>query len=310
MKKIFISIISIFTMVFAGCHFAEESTKNNNSISVVTSFYPLAFFTKEIAGDYAQVSNISGNKSPHSYKLSPKDRASLSKADLVIYQGIGLESWTEDTIPELEKNGIKVLEASHDLKLNKRHEETEEDNHEVDEHDDHKHGEFDPHTWLDPILAKQISEEITEKLIEIDPKNKNEYKDNLSKLVIKLDNLDKEYNNYITNCINESAIVSHDAFGYLEKRYNFELHPISGISPNDEPSVKIIAELKNIVKQEKITHILTEKNNIEKYSKTISKETGLEILSIDPMGITPKNSDYFKTSKENILSISKALKCQ
>lgn len=331
MKKVAFYCLIITSLLFSGCQNKDiysESLENSNleavntnKINVVTSFYPLAFFTEEITGDKVNVVNLSGEQNPHSYKISPQDRIKISKADLVIYQGWGLESWIEDVIPELEKKGVKTLEASHDLEISKmddhekdetnsKHDDHEEEGEEESEHDDHNHGEFNPHTWTDPILAKEISQNIYKQLVEIDPKNQNIYKNNLETLNKKLDKLNEKYINTLSNCLNKSAIVSHDAFGYLEKRYNFELHPIAGLSPNDKPSAKLIAELKNIIEEEQITHILTEKNNIERYSKMISDDTGLAILPIDPMGITPKNSDYFETSEKNIISLSTAFKCQ
>lgn len=302
MKKIILSSLILSSLIFSGCQIGENTIspipENNDKISVITSFYPLAFFTEEIAGGHAVVTNLSGSQSPHAYKISPRDRANLSNADLIIYQGIGLESWTEDLIPELEKNGIAIVEASHDLELKKRK-----------EHDEYDEEEYDPHTWLDPILAQQTADNIAEKLIEIDPENTADYQKNLQNLKSRLQNLDMLYKESLSNCSQE-ALVSHNALEYLEKRYNFDLHPIAGISPSDEPSAKLLAELKELVEHEKITHILTEENNVKKYAQMLSNETGLQMDSINPMGTTPKNGNYFDVSEKNISILHKALQCQ
>lgn len=339
MKYSFLLFSLLFSVVLTGCNQAEEQktpaakTTNENDaqpvakekVSVITSFYALAFFAEQIAGDNAKVMNLAGAQDPHSYKISPQDRVLLSNADLVIYQGVGLESWTEDVIPELEAKNVAVLEASHDLEL-KPHSEHEDEDHEegYDDHDDehedehydeeghdeHDHGEFDPHTWLDPVLAQTIVEHITEELIAIDEKNAAAYTKNAEELIQKLATLDAEYKNALANCTQEEALVSHNAFGYLEARYGFELHPIAGISPADEPSAKLLAELKNIAETEGVTHILTEENNVKKYAETLAAETGLHMKSINPMGITPSEGNYFDVSRNNLATLSEALSCQ
>ena len=311
----FVALFSVF--FFSGCQNKENNT-DENKISVITSFYPLAFFAQEIAGDNANVINLSGNKSPHSYKISTQDRVKLSQADLVIYQGIGLESWTQDIIPELQKDGVSVLEASHGLHISPRTEEHKNE-HEDDEHDEHNehnkheedhHGEFDPHTWIDPVLAQEMAKNIANSLIEIDSQNAQEYKNNLKILIEKLEILDAQYQSGLKNCVQKKAFISHNAFGYLEKRYNFELFPIAGLSPSDEPSAKLLAELQDIAQTQNITHILTEENNVKKYAELLSREVKTTMLSIDPMGKKPATNNYFQTSRNNLHSLSTAFQCQ
>lgn len=263
------------------------------------------------------VINLTGDKNPHGYKISPQDRVKLLNADLVIYQGLGMESWSEDLIPALKEKNIATLEASHRLLLlEKTNEHEDEENHENEEghkdeeHDEHNHGEFDPHTWLDPVLALNIAEYIAQELIALDPKNEEQYLKNLQRVQEKLTALHSEYTKTLSNCSRPEALISHNALGYLEFRYNFNLHPITGFSPNDEPSAKLLAQLKKIVEKKEITHILTEQNNIQKYAQTLSNETGITMLPINPMGITPQNGNYFDISRQNLASLSESLGCK
>lgn len=326
MKKTILSLCIFSSLLFSGCQGETENTASVDSahtpeaLSVITSFYPLEFFTTEIVGKNANVLNLAGDQSPHSYKISPQDRVKLAKADLVIYQGLGLESWTEDIIPELTKKNIATVEASHGLSLleteKDAHDEHEDEEHEeYEEHDDehedeHDHGKFDPHTWLDPVLAQEIAKQIAKNLIALDPKNTKEYEQNLAVLLQKLQTLDAEYVSALANCTQSEALVSHNAFGYLQARYAFTLHPIAGLSPTDEPSAKLIADLKKEVEQEGITHVLTEQNNIQAYAQMIAAETGLQMEPINPMGTTPVEGDYFSVSRSNLSALSSAFGCQ
>lgn len=282
---------------------------------VEASFYPLAFFAEQIAGDLAVVNNLSGGTSPHSYTLSPRDRVRLAEADIFLYQGLGLEAWAEEVAQDISKKGGVVKEASEGIMLqkNKLEENHEEHSDEKESHEDedlHDHGEFDPHTWLDPVLAQQMVQGISEVFQSKDPQNAEVYIQNTNILLAELAKLDEEYKMALRVCSRDETIISHDAFGYLESRYGFNLHPIAGLSPSDEPSAKILAELKHLMEEEGITHILSEVNTLEKYSQTLSSETGLSILYINPLGTTPQQGSYFDVSRSNIASLSEALGCQ
>ena len=96
--------------------------------------------------------------------------------------------------------------------------------------------------------------------------------------------LDQAFKTGLANCANKEFIISHDAYGYLVRRYGFKVHTIAGFSPHDEPSAKILAELKKEAEEEGITHILIEENNVRRFADTLARETGLMTLSANPLG--------------------------
>lgn len=311
MKKSFLLLLLLpFLMVGCGTPVSKEvslektameanKTVNDEKKQIVASFYPLAFMTEEIVSDKAEVTDLAGNQEVHDYIPSPQDMVKLNKANLVIIQGIELEPWAEDMIPQLQQKNIPVLKVSKGLDLYKTEEHEEEE-------DEHHHGKFDPHTWLDPVLSQAMIQNITQKIIEIDPENADFYKDNSEKLAKKLQEFDKKFKNL--SCQNKEAIVSHDAFGYVSRRYGFSVPPIAGISTNDEPSAKILAELKKQIKADGITTILTEENNVKRFAETLARETGLKMLPIYTLetDATPFFSGYAK----NFESVKTAFSCQ
>ena len=81
----------IIILVVIGVRLSERQSQVSQKsvateqISVVTSFYPLFFFAKEIAQEMALVYNITPSGSePHEYEPTPQDRASIEKSDLLI----------------------------------------------------------------------------------------------------------------------------------------------------------------------------------------------------------------------------------
>jgi zinc transport system substrate-binding protein len=334
MKHSFLFFLIVFFSLFlTGCQsqdsresrgasesFPQQKDKTLKKPEIVASFYPLAFMGEQILGDRARVTNLAKNQEVHDFRPSPKDIITLMNADLVIYQGAELEPWAEDVIPQLTEKNIPVLEVSEHLKLYKMEE--DEENHEGESHDDekhekegshdseegedeHHHGEFDPHTWLDPVLAQDMVDEVRKKIEEIDPQNADIYVKNAESLKAKLQAFDSQFQDL--SCMNNKAIISHDALGYLARRYDFTLHSISGLSPYDEPSAKILVELQEEAK-EGMTHILTEENSVKRFAETLSHETGLKMLPI--YTLETNTESFFSGYEKNFISLKTAFQCQ
>ena len=154
---------------------------------------------------------------------------------------------------------------------------------------------------VDNILAAFIS---------MDSENESVYTANAQTLVSQFQQLDQSLQTELANCLLDEVIVSHDAYGYLARRYGFTMHAIGGLSTNDEPSAKILADLKEEAK-EGITHILTEENSVRRFAETLAAETGHTILPINPLGqgTLDPNKDFFDIMNENLSSLKTALNC-
>ena len=317
MKYSFLSLaFCAFTLTGCGASVNDASSSTTDSPttasqtetakSIVTSFYPLAFMVEEIVKDKAQVTNLAGASDVHDYEPSPQDIVKLNEADLVVYQGASLEIWAENIMPTLEG---EVLEVSQNLELTKF--ENHESHHDEEAHDEHNHGEYDPHTWLDPVLATQMVEAITNAIINIDPDNQAFYQVNANALKKRFTTLAENFENELNQCATREVIVSHGAYGYLAQRYNFEMHAIAGLSTQDEPSAQILAELKDEA-AEGLTHLLIEENNVRRFAETLAVETGLAVLPINPLsqGTLDPNKDFFDVMEENLQSFKTALNCQ
>lgn len=312
-----ISLISL-ALVLVGCSSPSQppvDQEEQQKPLVVTSFYPLYFFTSQIVGDSAEVINLAGASDVHDYSPSPQDMVGLNTADLVIYLGADLEPWTDDVIPQLQQSSIPTLAIADHLPMH----DMEKDDYENGEHadegehledeDGHHHGGLDPHVWLDPVLAQTVVSEIRNAMITLDTNIAETYQKNADVLLTRLSDLDGMYATGLADCARTEAIISHDAFGYLARRYAFDLHPIAGLSTMDEPSAQVLAELKEEA-EEGITHILTEENNVQRFATTLSGETGLSLIKVNPLGAADNATDYFAVMQQNLDSLRTALGCE
>ena len=143
-----VTLLGIFTL-------GSSSNVLAKTPDVYVSVYPIYDLTSKIAGDRANVNLIVPNGTElHGYEPSPRQIAALERADIFFYIGLGLESWVEKAVENLEREKIETVQLSKTLKLLKydeehSHEHEEIDHHhdheDIDHHHDHEHEETDCH---------------------------------------------------------------------------------------------------------------------------------------------------------------------
>jgi zinc transport system substrate-binding protein len=297
MKKIPAFVFPIFVLVLVSSAiillFAPERRKeSSDTLQVTTSFYPLFFFAKEIGGPLVSVSNLTpAGVEPHDYELSTDDVIQIEKSNILVINGAGLEPWGEKIGDLIQKSNVRIVEASDGLTM-----------------------ENDPHVWLDPILAKEQIKKISYSLYTKDIANKSLYISNTEKLEMELDSLDNDFRTGLASCKTKTIVTSHDAFGYLARRYVLHQIAVSGISPDEEPSARKLSEVADYVKENGIHYIFFEELVSPKISETLSKETGAQPLVFNPLeGLTKeqeeRGEDYFSIQQKNLRNLKIALEC-
>ncbi|MEM0449351.1 MAG: zinc ABC transporter substrate-binding protein [Methanomassiliicoccales archaeon] len=112
----FLSILIIAVLIVAGAlAFMLIAPPGNPShkLQVVATFYPLYFFASEVAGDRAEVHMlIPDNVEPHSWEPSPSDIIKLSRADILIFNGVGFEPWMEDILASASNPNLELVDTS------------------------------------------------------------------------------------------------------------------------------------------------------------------------------------------------------
>ena len=109
-------------------------------------------------------------------------------------------------------------------------------------------------------------------------------------------------------------MTSHAAFGYLASAYGLEQVPLTGITPEAEPSAKEIESLINQVKQQGATTVFFETLVSPKLAQTVAREAGAKTAVLDPIeGLTKderaNGADYFSLMRANLAALRKALGC-
>jgi zinc transport system substrate-binding protein len=297
----------------------QEAEKEDGKLEIVTSFYPMYDFTKNVAKDKANVSMlIDGGVESHDYEPSAKDMAKIQNADVFVYNSNEMETVLEN----IDTSKVKVIEASKGIELLKGSESHDGEDHDEhadeEEHEghDHDHGHshaFDPHVWLDPLLVKKEVRTISDALIEIDSKNKDYYEKNTTEYLSKLDKLNDDYVAAFEGAKSRKFVTQHTAFSYLANQYGLEQVAISGLSPDQEPTPKELKGIQDLVKKENINVIYTESSASEKIAKTIADATGADLAVLNPMESVSKKdrengADYLSIMAENLEALKLSIK--
>lgn len=297
-------LIGVLVYMFIKRSASPANDAPTDKIQVVASFYPLADFAKNVGGGLMNVTNITpAGAEPHEYEPTPRDIVKVNSARLLIYNGNGVDPWAEKIESDLKAKGVQVIKMSSTLDSLKK-----------DANDD-KSGESDPHFWLDPVHAQKEVDSIADALIQIDKTREKEYNQNRDTFKKQLADLDTEYRNDLANCELRTIVTSHNAFKYLAQRYNLETFYILGLSPEEEPSAKTIAEVSNLAKEKDIKYIFFETLVNPKLSETIANEIGAKTLVLNPIeGLTDEElaagKNYLSVMRENLNNLRTALQCQ
>lgn len=297
MKK-YISATIIITSLLSltGCGTVQPKTTTPGQLKVVTSFYPLYEIANQIGGTNIAVKNLTpSGVEPHDYEPTPRDIIDMREANLVIYNGQGLEPWSEKIVPDLKKNNVATIEMTSMLKDNLI--------------------ASDPHLWLDPVSYAKEVQIVSEKLITLDPANTITYTQNTKQFEQEINNLNTAYESGLQSCKLNTFVTNHAAFAYLAQRYNLTMMPIAGLSPDNEPSAKTMAAITNLIKQKNIKYILTESLISPKIAETLATETGAKTLTLNPLeGLTSdeivQGKNYISVMQDNLKNLRMALECQ
>ena len=264
-------------------------------VQVAAGFYPLQYVAERIAGDQAQVDVLTQpGGEPHDATLSVRETALVAEADVLVVAG-GVQPAVDDAVANAAEGGTVVDSSSPDFETS---------------------GEpgirpDDPHFWLDPLLMADLGDAVADALADTDPDHADAYRDNAADLRRDLERLDRAYETGLADCERRTVVVSHDAFGYLD-RYGLEFSPIAGLSPGAEPTPADLSRLQDLIRAENITTVFSEPLVSPRASETLADDLGIEAAVLDPVeGLSDetRDEDYLSLMRANLAALQEANGC-
>ena len=275
---------------------------------MVTSFYPLYEFTRQVAGTSARVvSLVPTGTEPHDWEPTPQDLARVREARLLVYNGAGLDPWVSRLLADHAASSTLTVRATEGIPLLTS----------APLPDGGRPSQFlpDPHVWLDPVLAQSMVENIRAALARIDPDHGATYAENAGRFVAELQALHEKFRAGLEHCARREVVASHAAFAYLAKRYELTLIPVMGLTPEAEPTPAQLASIVRFARDRKVKYILTETLVSPGIARTLAREIGVQTLVFNPIeGVTRKEQaagrGYLALMEDNLKNLRIALDCR
>ncbi|WP_395692868.1 metal ABC transporter substrate-binding protein [Nocardioides sp.] len=298
MKRVALPALLVSASLVSGCAaFTDDSVGLDNGVQVAAAFYPLAFVAERVGGDHVEVENLTApGGEPHDLEPTVRETAEVAQADLVLYER-GFQPAVDDTVDENAEG--EVLDAADVVSLVPFRE------HGVDSPED------DPHFWQDPLLLADVADAVAERLADVDPSNAADYRANAADLRGDLEALDRSYASGLAGCERDTVVVSHDAFGYLQ-RYGLRMETILGLSPDSEPTPADLQHLQELIRTEGVTTVFSESLVSPAVAEQLAHDTGARSAVLDPIeGLTDETADedYLSLMRANLAALEEANGC-
>lgn len=290
-----LTLLLALSLLASGCaRQRPPSEQDDGKVTVVASIAPLAYFAQRVGGDQVHVEMlIPPGYSPHTFELKPEQMRLLSRAKLLVLNGIGLELWADDLVGAASYPELKVVKTAEGLALIN-----------LSGHE-HDHS-GNPHVWLDPIYAIYQVEKIKNALIEVDPAGAEGYQLNSQALIADLRNLDAEIKATVADFKFKRFISQHAAWTYFAKRYGLVEAAVIETKPGREPSPGEIADIIQTIKKTGARAVFAEPQLSQKAALAIASETNAEVVLINPLG-RPPDYDYLATMRYNLAQMKEGL---
>ena len=261
---VLLSGMFVFYSLFSCSHKAKESKQ----ALLMVSIEPLRYFTEAIAGDCFQVQSIvPEGYNPESYKPTPEQLILLSDCKLFFKIGqLGFETtWLEKACQE--HPNLHIIDTSDSMRTDAC---------------GIPLALFDPHTWTSPQNAAWICKTICQSLCDMDSVHADLYRNNLDKVLARIEQTDQQIHQILTDLPSRTFITVHPSLTYFARTYG--LQQLSIEKDGKEPTPADLKELIRLCRKDGSPVILIQKQFSRAQAEIIAKETGSNIVSINPLG--------------------------
>lgn len=283
-----LSALMVSTL-FCGSAWAQEKFK------AVTTFTVIADIAKNVAGDAAIVESITKpNAEIHNYQPTPRDIIKAQDAQLILWNGLGLELWFEKFFQNLKNvPSVVVSEGVEPMGIT----------------EGPYNGKPNPHAWMSPNAALIYVDNIRDAFMEHDPENKDIYAKNA-----------ENYKNQIKATIDpiraELAAIPADkrwlvssegAFSYLARDFDLKELYLWPINADQQGTPQQVRKVIDEVRKNQISVVFSESTISDKPAKQVARETGARYGGVlyvdslsDPSGPVPTYIDLLKVTSGTV----------
>lgn len=290
-KSLFImGLMGMIMLLASACSNKKGAKTNSDKVSIVTTTNVYADIAKNVVGKYGSVQAIIKNSAtdPHDFEPTTADAKELTKANIIVANGLGYDTWMNKLASSVSKKPVLVGEDLMGLKKG--------DN---------------PHIWYDLDMPTKYVNYLVKRLSKLDKKHAAYFKENGDKYLAKVAEI-KQIAKSTDKKNNKPVFVSEPVFDYGLEEAGYKIGDKEfeeAIENGTDPSPKTINKMTNEIKDKKIAFFV---NNTQASSSTVktfvklAKENGVPVLNVRetiPNHMT--YLDWMRENYQNLANISK-----
>ena len=292
---------------------AKNTDEADDMLTVVTSFYPMYIATLNIVDGVkgVRLENLSEPQTGclHDFQLTPEDMKLLSTADVFVINGGGIESFMSDVAKAYPK--LDVVEACEDVALlsdaesDSDHDHEHEADTESDSAHDHDHGDENAHAWMSVPRYRTMVKTIASHLAQKDEAHAEEYYANAEKYDAKLAKLEKEQDSLKSLTDGQNIVIFHEAYAYVADDYSMNACYLLDLDEERSVSAGEIKQVISAIKDDGVSVILAEELYGKSMGDTVSRETDVHVVYIDPLNRGEYDKDSYLDGMEQNIELIK-----
>ncbi len=270
--------IFLFTLIFFcfSCLSGHKRKESKDKPILTVSIEPQRFLLEQIVGDLFMVKTmLPPGIGPETYEPLPSVMVDLGKSSIYFVVGnLGFEKrWTD----KLSQNNpeLKIINCSQQIQLITDMDES----HIHTSHNCHSNG--DPHVWSSPKEMLTIARTMYETMKKYDAENENIYFTNYKRLVSLIEDTDSIIKDNIEKASSRCFVIYHPTLGYFARDYG--LRQLSIETEGKNPSSLQMKHLLDEAKRQNARTVFVQKAFDTKNGKTVAKELGATLYTIDPL---------------------------
>lgn len=302
MKKVYIIITVFLSLVAVSCGVPTGNmnsvTSSGTKLTVITTIAPLYSMVLNVGGPYVEVHNlVPVGVSEHTYQAKPSDIALLTKADLIVKNGVHLELFLDGMLENVPKTHMVVDTSSGITLLTGVHHGHEEE-HEEEGHVEEEEG-YDPHIWLSIPNALMQVDTITEALQKKDPVHAKEYAYNAQIYKARLEQLHQKISTELGSVTKKPYMVFHNGFQYFEKAYGLKATAVVQDFPGKDPSAQDLKNLHDTIREKNIQAAFVEPQFSPRVVTQLAQTYHMYVGELDTMGMSLSSDGYEQLLQKN-----------
>ena len=280
-----------------------------DKIRVVTTIPDLKALTEEVGGKLVDVDALArGTQNAHELEIRPSLMLKLRRADILIENGLDLDSWADVAVqgannPNIVRGAPGRIDVSRGVQV------LEVPSTRVDRSMGDVHPLGNPHYSLDPGMAPIVTQNIVDALARVAPDRRAELERNRQSFLSRLDEAMTRWNRAMGPLKGAKVVVYHPQWIYLLNRFGLvqaaTLEDRPGIPASPAHVTRIIRQMKD----EQIKVLIVEPWNDVKLANRVAQEAGAKAVVLASMVGGVKGADsYIGAIDHNVNALVTAMK--